>query len=196
MFVQFVSVCACHSCDVSQALTFLPLEQMNSGICKVNLEHQLTVGVEWLATSVRQEKVATQAFFVSTCMGRYHQLRIAMLYNLCILWPFREQFTVCLMFWNDDCKDIDEFATDAAFFIDHGFLHIASAGKMGIRLSETRPCPARVPGFARHAVPQPGIRGHHLQDSWHSPICKNAVHQFAKELADDKMHPEHLFYVS
>ena len=64
--MQFVSVCACYSCDVSQALTFLPLEQMNSGICKVNLEHQLAVGAEWLATSVRQEKVATRAFFVST----------------------------------------------------------------------------------------------------------------------------------
>ena len=148
MFVQFVFVCACHSCDVSQALTFHRHEQMNNGICRVNLEHQMSAGVEWLAPSIRPAKEATQAFFVSTCMGRYHQLRIAMLYNLCILWPFREQFKVCVMFWNDDCKDIDEFATEAAFFIDHGFLHIASAGMMGIRSGETRPCPARVPGFA------------------------------------------------
>ena len=185
-----------HFNHVSQALTFMTHEKMHASICEVNIEQQLRKGVEWVEEGVRHDARAPRAFLVSTCMGRYHQLRIAMLYNLCILWPFRHQFTVCLMFWNEDRDAIDEFANDAAFFVDHGFLRIASAGKLGMHLSETWPCPAHDGAFPRHSLPQPGLRGHHLQDTWHSPICKNAVHQFAKEIANDPGNAERLFYVS
>ena len=174
----------------------MPHEQMNATLCEVEINLQVRRGVMSIAEGCSRDIGAPRAYLVSTCMGRYHQLKDAMIYNLCILWPFRYQYTMCVMFWNDDISDIDEFANDAAFFIDQGFLRIASAGQMGIHHSETAPCPARSPYYQRHHLPRWDLRGHQLQTTWHSSICKNAVHQFGKEVADEPGFGESLFYVN
>ena len=159
-------------------------EKMNRGKAELQLKHAMTRGAEWLMDNGRTNQ--PYVLFVSTCMGRFYQMRIALLFNLCVSWGMRGCALFVVMTWREDEQELAQLARDAAFFIEAGFLRIASAGELGMRLACRWPeeWPSPPPENYTTAEPPPCDGGFQFQRTWHSPVTRMQL-MFSRSRADN-----------
>jgi hypothetical protein len=152
-----------------------------------NAELQPADYITWLANASKRPQDSMLdpdypqniVWFVSTCLGRMHQAKLAMLVNCCLAWKWRKHLRIALVTFGED-EDLLELLKDLAFFREAGLLRVASGGSLGLTLAhEGDPSqtagPQAVPTDDEDTAP----RGWHVQPYWHASVCKNAAHMFA-----------------
>ena len=167
---------------VSQDQEFLNTDRPPTNFYELQMQHASIRGSEWIGSYDEQEPPVT--VMCITCIGRYYQLRAALIYNLIIAWGFRSVVKFCLVMWGSDEGDIAEIARDCELFIDEECLFVASGGEAGRNQclgstatsssATSAPCrlgPSLVPGWQQ------------LQ-SWQASVCKNAAHVFGQHIAN------------